>query len=671
MAEIPKGPLYQGPNSTGGSSTNGSNVDGGGITPGGNTYGNGSVGNGGLGNGLDAGNGNGLQTGIGNGSLGYGNDAPLGGSTLPPDVGIGSGGACQTYDSVQAKWVTKLCPSGYFLDYNDCNCKIITNPDTPTPPPGIDNSSSCPRLTDYGKIYGYYGNGSSGKNDIPSTVSKFLATSSGYKIAQMSLVLKNELSRLLSISDSQNNYSWQCIGSTIYQYICAPGVEVSYTLFPNSAVTVAKFYIPQLGGTYYATDSGGLCKLVTTPKSIGTPPPGTPIPDVPPKFDVPNTPSEPRIPTMPPAPTGTGLGAGKIFTWIDNSDSMYQKEKVIRGIWSGNIGNLTTFYTCSTQYTASGRTQYIVYNKPCYNICSEAQFDIAYGHDDGSGSVDLGTSKDFYTPSNAVYGQYRSLCLEASESKFNIAGNQTDSIYVINIRKSRMRDRFDEGNFELNLAHLSGSQYISGGGTLATHTGSNVGLSGTNSVLRLIDDSNISDPIVTSAGQTYNIVSGSLEDGVYNSTNPQIFGKVYPTLGIIVLDANKLDASASFGTVTTVQTDGDNAFKLFTAMSGAAQTTDLSGDYNGFKARNLEWEYNNYYFVRVKHGDYNYTNNPTYQTGSEGDIISDFAIQNSVYITTVGLYNPANELLAVGKVSKPLLKKPSEEAMFRVKLKVG
>ena len=666
MAEVPKGPLYQGPNSTGGSSGNGGTLDGG------SSYGNGSIGNTGL---------------------GYSIDAPLGGTTTPKDVGIGTGGACQTYDSANAKWSTKICPPGYFLDYNDCNCKIITNPGTPIPPE-IDNSSACPKLTDYGTIYGYYGNvaiipvnyayngnGSAGRNELPGTVTQFLATTSNYKLAQMSQTLKNELSRRLSLNDSANNYSWQCIGSTIYQYICAPGVEVSYTLFPTSAVTVAKFYIPQLGGTYYATDSGGLCKLITTPKSSGTPPDGTPngtpngtpIPDVPPIYDVPNVPSTPDtpLPRVPDAPSGTGVGVGKIFTLIDNSDMMYQKEKVVRGIWSGNIRNLTTFFTCSSQYTGSGQSHYVVYNKQCENICSAPQFDLAYGHDQGSGSIDLNTSKDFYSPSNAIYGQYRLLCLEASQSKFNIAGSETDSIYALNVRHERMRDRLDEGNFEINIAHLSGSEFIAGGGTLATHTGSNVRLSGNGKVIRLIDDSIISQPMVTSAGDTYNLVSGSIEDGVYNPTNPHIYGTAYPTLGIIIFDANTLDMSASFATTTTVQTNGDNAFKLFTAISGAALTTDLSGDYNGFKARNIEWEYNNYYFVRVNHSDYNHTNNPTYQSGSEGDIIPEMLYNPNVYITTVGLYNTRNELLAVGKVSQPLHKTPSEEALFKVKLKVG
>jgi hypothetical protein len=39
-----------------------------------------------------------------------------------------------------------------------------------------------------------------------------------------------------------------------------------------------------------------------------------------------------------------------------------------------------------------------------------------------------------------------------------------------------------------------------------------------------------------------------------------------------------------------------------------------------------------------------------------------------VYMTTVGMYNDSNELLAVAKLSKPLLKSFSREAIVKVKL---
>ena len=39
-----------------------------------------------------------------------------------------------------------------------------------------------------------------------------------------------------------------------------------------------------------------------------------------------------------------------------------------------------------------------------------------------------------------------------------------------------------------------------------------------------------------------------------------------------------------------------------------------------------------------------------------------------VYITTVGLYNEANDLVAVAKLSQPIAKDFSKEALIRVKL---
>jgi hypothetical protein len=38
------------------------------------------------------------------------------------------------------------------------------------------------------------------------------------------------------------------------------------------------------------------------------------------------------------------------------------------------------------------------------------------------------------------------------------------------------------------------------------------------------------------------------------------------------------------------------------------------------------------------------------------------------YITTVGLYSPDNELLAVAKLSEPLKKNPTQEMTLRVRL---
>ena len=59
----------------------------------------------------------------------------------------------------------------------------------------------------------------------------------------------------------------------------------------------------------------------------------------------------------------------------------------------------------------------------------------------------------------------------------------------------------------------------------------------------------------------------------------------------------------------------------------------------------------------------------TFISGSTGEVIYDNFINNpQTYITTVGMYNDTNDLLAVAKLSRPLLKDFTKEALVRVKL---
>jgi hypothetical protein len=76
-----------------------------------------------------------------------------------------------------------------------------------------------------------------------------------------------------------------------------------------------------------------------------------------------------------------------------------------------------------------------------------------------------------------------------------------------------------------------------------------------------------------------------------------------------------------------------------------------------------------YVFVRARNSEFNYSENPSFISGSTGEVIySNFINQPQVYITTVGMYNDSNDLLAVAKMSRPLLKDFTKEALIRVKL---
>jgi len=373
---------------------------------------------------------------------------------------------------------------------------------------------------------------------------------------------------------------------------------------------------------------------------------------------------------IPPAPPGGTIGSGKVYTQFAIDDIVpNQQEVVTRALWSNNVGNLTTFYTSSAETATQKRYYYEIWNSGSQGDCgAQPQFSIAYGNKLGSGSNDEGGQIED-TPSRAIYGQNRLLCLDQDAESFTINGTTTDSIYVINVNRARMREYLDEGNIEINLAHLSGSEFIAGGGDADAHTGSNVTLAGDGSVLRLIDDSSLNPATIMQSGEVYNIVSGSIEDGVYNSSSPNVYGLLFRRKGIIILDATRLDVSASFATVTGREVPGDNPMKLFTAMSGAAQYNDGSGDPLGFAGRGAEKVKSTHYFVRAKNAEYNFSNNPTFVTGSEGDLRHPSMYSDpKSYITTVGLYNPSKELVAVAKLSQAQQKSFTKEALIEVKL---
>jgi hypothetical protein len=355
---------------------------------------------------------------------------------------------------------------------------------------------------------------------------------------------------------------------------------------------------------------------------------------------------------------------GRTFTKFDAVNDIIdnQTETVTAGLWSDNVASLTTYFTSSTQTTSQRRYYVDTFQKDPAATGSAVQFSAAYGNALGSGSDSLGVGANI--ASKAVYSQYRQLLLNPNDSRFTTAGSgSTDSIYIVNFKRNRLKERLDAGNFELPLAFMSGALD-------SNATGSNVAISSSNIVITLIDDSGLADASVTAAGNVYNIVSGSINGGIYNSSAPVYYGLAYPDYGTLILDGKMLDQQLNFQTNTGSDSEGSNHFRLFHSVSGSATITNpATSDPYGFLARNSEKVTSTHYFVRIKNAEYNFSNNPSYVTGSVGEIAqTTFVGDPKTYITTVGLYNDSQELLAVSKLSKPLLKSFQREALIRVKL---
>jgi hypothetical protein len=353
---------------------------------------------------------------------------------------------------------------------------------------------------------------------------------------------------------------------------------------------------------------------------------------------------------------------GRTYTKFDLANDVIsnQTEVVTAGMWSDGLANLITHFTSSAQTTTQRRYYADVLHKAPDETGSAVQYSVAFGHALGSGSDSQGQLND--SPSKAIYSQYRQLLLNPSDTRFTTAGSgSTDYIYVINFKRNRMKERLDAGNFEIPLRVISGSRPTNATGSVAV-SGSRI--------VTLIDDSSLAAPKIGDSGKVYNIVSGSINSGVFNSTAPVYYGLAYPDYGTIILDGKMLDQQLNFQTNTGSSSEGNNHFALFRSISGSALLTNPStSDPYGFLARNSEKVTSTHYFVRVKNAEYNFSNNPSYVTGSVGQLSqTTFVGDPKTYITTVGLYNDRQELLAVAKLSKPLLKSFQREALIRVKL---
>jgi hypothetical protein len=193
----------------------------------------------------------------------------------------------------------------------------------------------------------------------------------------------------------------------------------------------------------------------------------------------------------------------------------------------------------------------------------------------------------------------------------------------------------------------------------------NLKLSGSGGIINLTDNS-LDTTVNTFIGSTqvYQLISGSngtagnLANSGYVS-NSGSYGLVFPQLGTIILNPAAISQSIRIAPSRSNNSDGLNNQRLFNSI--------VLGD--SFTLNSQETVTSDYVFVRARNSEFNYSENPSFISGSTGEVIySNFINAPQVYITTVGMYNDSNDLLAVAKMSRPLLKDFTKEALVRVKL---
>ena len=335
------------------------------------------------------------------------------------------------------------------------------------------------------------------------------------------------------------------------------------------------------------------------------------------------------------------------FKRFDLEDIVVSSDSVTTPAWSNSAVTLTEFYSSSTQTGGvSGDYYYNVYQTASGDDTAAIQFSIAHGDLNGSGSIPFNASVAGASPSSVVYKQYRNLVLGTEEDNF-IFGNVSGShVYVISVERARYKEKLLPGSLSLKLNN--------GGNTI-----------------HITDNSNYTSTVTyTDSGRVYELISGSAGTVTASPKTSEAYtngagsyGKFLPDVGVILLNGKALDASAANGGIdlTTVFTNSSNSTNKDLFFNSIVDGSTLT-------LRSEETISSNYVFVRARNSEFNYSTNPSNITGS-GELRHDIMVDSpQAYATSVGLYNDNNDLLAVAKLSRPLLKDFTKEALVRIKL---
>ena len=152
-------------------------------------------------------------------------------------------------------------------------------------------------------------------------------------------------------------------------------------------------------------------------------------------------------------------------------------------------------------------------------------------------------------------------------------------------------------------------------------------------------------------------------------------GHVYYQAGIVVLTAS-IFSNDPFSPADFCSFGAEGGAYDITDYRSVLSASTIQSFSDGIRNRLYNISFNNttelnstIYFCRASVGDFNYSSNPTYLSASKIIVKGDQPFAEPVsYITTIGLYSPNNELLAVAKISEPLKKTPSNELTLRVRL---
>ena len=313
------------------------------------------------------------------------------------------------------------------------------------------------------------------------------------------------------------------------------------------------------------------------------------------------------------------------FVRLDPQDFLISVGSVTAPVWSNTSSAYVSNFSPDDVQANSDSGQYFV-NAINDN---EVQFAVAYGHKYGSGSSFYYPGAPGLSPTKTVYDQFKNIVYGEDEgSAFNFAGYESVDFLAIVFNRARYRQALLPGSLQLNG--------VVGG-------------------IKITDNSAISTVVdYLNCGRVYRLGSGSFGNGVMpSSATFGSYGFFLPDIGTIILNPKACNITTN---------PGSNEPSAFPEA--------LINSIGDFYLNYQESITSDFVFVRARNAEFNYSCNPSFfQSSSLGLVLyPDFAQNPQTFITTIGLYDEMQNLLAVAKLSQPLPTSPTTDTTILINI---
>lgn len=284
-----------------------------------------------------------------------------------------------------------------------------------------------------------------------------------------------------------------------------------------------------------------------------------------------------------------------------------------------------------------------VYDYPYLSSSANHIFDITVGVSTDSSLYSSVTSqqakkKNIYNQMAQIlvgYDHTGSILHFDDDGNILAGGTKHEDVFVLPFSRLLVKDEIKKGTFSMTLGTAN---------TYATPFSSTI----------TITDASGSDG--------YFVNSPVGEYGILFDDSDNKVGLLYYQAGIAIIKKDTFGTNVQLADASTTR---NNSFTTKTIQEIA----------DGFRNRLQNVQFNNttelnstIYFCRANHQEFNYSTNPTYTNASKIRVKTNSTDEPVAYITTIGLYNDRNELMATAKLSEPLKKTPSTEFTIRCRL---